>query len=326
MVTDQHLLSRYVFLSLNDVVCGTVSCGQHGNMLPVRRGRDSMKIINLIENTEGTAGCAFAHGLSFYVETEHHKLLMDLGPSEETIRNADHLGIDLKKVDTVILSHGHYDHSGGILPFWQRNQSAVIYMQRTAILAYFSVDDSNPDDIVYKYIGNDPIVHRIPNVTYVDGDHTIDEELKLFVMEGTSHKLPFTSGRLRIQNEDRFEQDRFRHEHFLVVSENGKTALLSGCAHNGITNIMKEYVRKFGAEPDIVVSGFHLMKKTDYTDAELWEIRRMAEELMAYDTKYYTCHCTGLTAYEVMKEMMGDQLKYIHSGEAVRMNDTRGRN
>lgn len=68
---------------------------------------------------------------------------------------------------------------------------------------------------------------RIPKVTYVDGDYTIDEELKLFVMEGDSHKLPFTSGRLRIQNEDRFEQNRFRHEHFLVVSEHGKTALMN---------------------------------------------------------------------------------------------------
>lgn len=68
---------------------------------------------------------------------------------------------------------------------------------------------------------------RIPNVTYVDGDYTIDEELKLFVMDGTSHELPFTNRRLKMQNEDRFEQNRFRHEHFLVVSEHGKTALMN---------------------------------------------------------------------------------------------------
>ena len=67
-----------------------------------------MRIINLIENTEGRSGCAYAHGLSFYVETEKHRLLMDLGPSGETLQNAQALGIDLAKVDTVILSHGHY--------------------------------------------------------------------------------------------------------------------------------------------------------------------------------------------------------------------------
>lgn len=71
-----------------------------------------MKIINLIENTKGHEGCAYAHGLSFYLETTKHKLLLDLGPSEETLHNADKLGVNLKEVDTVILSHGHYDHSG----------------------------------------------------------------------------------------------------------------------------------------------------------------------------------------------------------------------
>ena len=54
-----------------------------------------MKLINLIENTEGREGCAYAHGLSFYAETKKHKLLLDLGPSEETIKNAETLNIDL---------------------------------------------------------------------------------------------------------------------------------------------------------------------------------------------------------------------------------------
>ncbi len=244
---------------------------------------------------------------------------MDLGPSEQTLRNADHLGIDPAQVDTVILSHGHYDHSGGILPFWQRNQKAAIYMQRTAVLAYFAEDRNDSGETDYRYIGIDPEILKLPNVKYIDGDHRLDEELALFTMSGDSHEIPFTNKRLKVQNEDRFEPDRFGHEHFLVISENGKTVLLSGCAHNGITNIMEEYVRKFGAEPDIAISGFHLTKKADYTDGELEEIRQMAEKLMAYHTKYYTCHCTGLPAYGIMKEMMGDKLAYVHSGESVQV-------
>ena len=70
--------------------------------------------------------------MSFYVETSEHKLLVDLGPSDETIKNAENLGIDLSQVDTVILSHGHYDHSGGIKAFSQINPCAVIYMQKSA--------------------------------------------------------------------------------------------------------------------------------------------------------------------------------------------------
>ena len=72
-----------------------------------------MRIINLMENTKGAEGCVWEHGLSFYIETKKHKLLADTGASEAFLKNAVVLGIDLRRVDTVILSHGHYDHGGG---------------------------------------------------------------------------------------------------------------------------------------------------------------------------------------------------------------------
>ena len=73
-----------------------------------------MRIINLMENTKGAEGCVWEHGLSFYIETKKHKLLADTGASEAFLKNAVVLGIDLRRVDTVILSHGHYDHGGGL--------------------------------------------------------------------------------------------------------------------------------------------------------------------------------------------------------------------
>ena len=73
-----------------------------------------MKIINLIENTPGIPNCGYEHGLSFYIETKNHRLLVDSGATDLFLWNAKTLGIDLTKVDTMILSHGHYDHGGGI--------------------------------------------------------------------------------------------------------------------------------------------------------------------------------------------------------------------
>ena len=66
-----------------------------------------MRIINLVENEPGSSDCEAAHGLSFYVETENHKLLFDTCPSDLVLLNARKLGVDLTSVDTVILSHGH---------------------------------------------------------------------------------------------------------------------------------------------------------------------------------------------------------------------------
>ena len=191
-----------------------------------------MRIVNLIENTEGRNGCAFAHGLSFYVETEKHKLLVDLGPSEETLRNAEVLGIDLTKVDTVILSHGHYDHSGGILPFSEINDHARVYMQESATDAYYADDGRNAPER-FRYIGIDREIAKLPQVQFLCGDTVIDEELELFTIKERSHDLPFTNKRLLIRKREEYQRDDFRHEHFLVIKEEGKTVLILGTRPGG---------------------------------------------------------------------------------------------
>ena len=99
-----------------------------------------MHIISLIEDTEGIQGCVSEHGLSIYLETAKHKILFrfwsicqDIGKMQKN------LGIDLSKIDIAILSHGHYDHSGGILPFIEINPDVVIYMQEPAGNAYYHI-------------------------------------------------------------------------------------------------------------------------------------------------------------------------------------------
>ncbi len=277
-----------------------------------------MKIINLIENTRGGSDCAEAHGLSFYIETAGHRILMDLGPSAETLKNAEKLGIDLTGVDTVILSHGHYDHAGGIMAFAELNPKAAIYMQRTAGKAYYSED--SPGE-TYRYIGIDERIPALPQTVILDGDHVIDRELRLFTVERRACPLPSSNGNLRVKTEDgAYEPDCFDHEQSLVITEGERSVLLSGCAHNGIRNILREYKRKFGREPDAVISGFHLMKKTEYSDEEICEIIDTAKELKEYQTQFYTGHCTGLPAYRVMKSIMGDRLEYVHCGDTVSLH------
>ena len=275
-----------------------------------------MRIINLIENTEGRSGCACAHGLSFYVVTKKHRMLLDLGPSGETLQNAQTLGIDLAKVDTVILSHGHYDHSGGILPFARINDRALIYMQESAVGDYYS-DRGRSAPERYEYIGIDKNIAKLPQVRFLQGDHWIDDELELFTIKNRSHKLPSSNKRILVRRGDQLLCDDFVHEQFLVIREGPKRVLMSGCAHSGILSIMDAFCDKYGVEPDMVISGFHLMKKTDYTGDEIREIDEIAGELKKYSTRFITCHCTGLPAFDRMKAIMGDQLAYVHSGEEI---------
>lgn len=276
-----------------------------------------MRIVNLIENTEGKAGCANAHGLSFYVETQKHRLLLDLGPSEATLRNAKELGIDLSGVDTVILSHGHYDHSGGILPFSKINPDAVIYMQETADADYFADDGENAGRTRYRYIGIDKEIAELPQVVKVRGDVRIDDELELFTVRKRSHELPFANRRLLKKENGELTRDDFGHEHYLAIKDGEKRILMSGCAHNGILSILDAFAEKYGGAPDVVISGFHLMKRADYSKEELCEIIDIGTELKAYPTRFFTCHCTGETAFLELRRVLGDQLWYVRSGDEI---------
>ena len=278
-----------------------------------------MKILNLIEDTKGRSDLTNAHGLSFYIETKMHKIILDLGPSEDTIHNARTLEVDLAEVDTVILSHGHYDHSGGIIPFTKINDKAIIYMQDNVTKEYYA-DDGQNAIARYRYIGIDKDILKLSQVRFINGDFKIDDELELFVINNKKHEIPFTTKRLLVKEGDTFKQDDFNHEHFLVIHQDGKSYLMSGCAHNGMLNIIEEYIDKYGKAPDVVVSGFHLAKKTEYSEAEVEEIKALAEELKKYPTRFVTCHCTGMKAFELMKEIMGDKLEYVHTGEEINMS------
>lgn len=270
-----------------------------------------MRIINLVEDTKG-GNCLNEHGLSFYIETEKHKLLFDSGATDMFIHNADVLGVDLTQADTFILSHGHYDHAGGLTAFAGINPKAVIYLKDTADGDYYHISSQSE-----RYIGIDKRIMNLPQIIRVQGDLEIDGELFLFTDFQEKRYPEWSNRELKQKTGGAYIQDDFSHEQCLVIRQGGRRTLLSGCAHNGILSILDRYYQLFGAYPQTVVSGFHMMKKDDYTQEEADYIRRTAEELLKTKALFYTGHCTGRKAYEMMKEMMGDQLRAFHSGSQL---------
>ncbi|SFB38750.1 7,8-dihydropterin-6-yl-methyl-4-(beta-D-ribofuranosyl)aminobenzene 5'-phosphate synthase [Acetitomaculum ruminis DSM 5522] len=279
-----------------------------------------MRIINLIENTQGKSGCEYEHGLSFYIETKNHNILVDFGQSDKFIENSKSLGIDLKSIDIAVLSHGHYDHSGGLRSFAKINDSADIYMQKKAEGDFYAEDGEVSEGERYRYIGIDRKILKLSQVRLLQGDYVIDNELEIFKLKTRTHPLPFTNARLLIKTERGYSPDDFEHEHYFIIKENGITVLISGCAHNGILSILDAYREKYSDLPDFVISGFHLMIKGEYKENELSKVRDIAKKLSQYKTKFFTCHCTGISAYEEMKKIMGDKLEYIHCGQEVEVS------
>ena len=271
-----------------------------------------MRIVCLIENSPGAEGIRYEHGLSVYIETDRHRILADTGASDGVLSNAARLGVDLSGVDLLFLSHGHYDHAGGILPFSERNPRAEIYLQKTAGLDYYGLDPEGE-----RYIGIDKAILTLPRLHLLEGSVELDDEV--CILAGFPGRRRWSRSNLRLTRRQAggMIQDSFDHEQALVIRHGGKFMLFSGCAHNGILNILDRFREEFGRNPDLVIGGFHFMKGSPYTEAETGDIRETARELAGMDTEFYTGHCTSLPGYEIMAEIMGDKLHALHSGMEI---------
>ena len=255
-----------------------------------------MKIVTLMENTSCREDLCCEHGLSLYLETENRKILFDAGQSAAFSDNAEKLGVDLKNVAFAVLSHGHYDHSGGLGKFLEVNETAPVYVSRWAFEPHWESDG--------RYVGVDLSLQANDRIRYVAEETLLAEGITLYRMETAPMD---TAGLLVEENGVRIPDD-FRHEQYLLVAEAGKRILISGCSHKGILNIMDAF------HPDILIGGFHFMKVTE--EAKLAEA---AKKLLEYDTVYYTGHCTGQKQYDYLKTVMGEKLHYISTGTVLEL-------
>lgn len=183
-------------------------------------------------------------------------------------------------------------------------------MQSQAGGAYY-----HQNERMEKYIGIDPQIMELAQVELIEGDKRIDDEIFLFSGVTGRRLWPGGNRELKVKKENEFVQDEFAHEQYLVLEENGTKVLISGCAHNGILNILERYKGIYGEEPDVVISGFHMQKKSGYREEDLETIRQIGMELNQMRTLFYTGHCTGEIPYQILKECMGEQLTYVHSGD-----------
>nr|WP_243446888.1 MBL fold metallo-hydrolase [Clostridium perfringens] len=271
-----------------------------------------LRITTLVENTKISDEYENKHGLSFHIETEKHNILFDLGPKNTFLTNAKKLNINLEEVDIVVISHGHNDHGGGLEEFLKINNKAKVYIHKDAFNEYYSMAG-----IFKKYIGLDKELKKNPRIILTEGDMKIDDELYLFSVVENRHKVSKFNKVLYKRVDGMYLEDDFVHEQSLIITEDNKNVLMGGCAHNDIRNIIDKAEVIIGKDLDYVISGFHIFNpSTGISESDLF-INTLGDNLNKRNTKFYTCHCTGMRAFKMLEERLQDKIEYISTGQVL---------
>lgn len=277
-----------------------------------------MRIVVLSDNKKKGESLKSEHGLSVYLETEKQRCLLDVGASDTFIRNAESLGIDIKSVDILFISHGHADHMGGIVPFLELNDKATVILSKNVVDQKFFSNRNG-----FHSIGIDMNFSSYSErFVYVDSDLQINPEVRVFSACSDMYPQPQANSLLYKDKGNGAIPDDFNHELiFTIGTEN--LFVYSGCAHKGLLNILDSVTMKTGKSIGVVMGGFHLLDSN-----EVWQFETSSElaavsSILKKDyhlTHFITGHCTGEKVFEKLKKDLRNQLEQFYAGYTAEIN------
>lgn len=265
-----------------------------------------MKITTVVENHVSKSGLGAEHGLSFVIESKGKKIMFDTGQSKLYARNAKALGFDVAAFDALVISHGHYDHVGGLPHFIENNNQAPVYLKKEALWPKFHNE---------RYIGVKRTINALnPRFKFVENMFEVIDNV--FIATNIENRYPDDShkhGFFVQENENRIA-DNFADELFLVLKTEKDISIVSSCSHNGITNIVETARRVFNLPVNSVIGGFHIKNDTSLN------VDKMINYFNIIEVKsVFTGHCTGIEKFIQFQTKFKGKTFYLETGTVLEL-------
>ncbi|MBN1127496.1 MAG: MBL fold metallo-hydrolase [Chitinispirillaceae bacterium] len=260
-----------------------------------------LSITIVVDDTAGTDALVAEHGLSLWVEADGMRILFDTGQSDALMRNARALGIDLSAADAVVLSHGHYDHTGGLAAVLDKNTKAPVYCHPGAVVPRYSL---RPDG-TYHSIGipsaSLTALFNCGRVQWISRPHDLGDSIGLTGPVPRLTRFEDTGGNFFLDPAGKYA-DPVEDDLSMMVSTNQGLVIVTGCCHSGIVNTVR-HIRQLrpGEKICAIMGGLHLLNASaERLDQTIAEFKGLPLE------RIVACHCTGESATQTLKSSLKD--------------------
>jgi 7,8-dihydropterin-6-yl-methyl-4-(beta-D-ribofuranosyl)aminobenzene 5'-phosphate synthase len=276
-----------------------------------------IRITVLSENTAGQPGLLAEWGLCVYIQDGETNILMDTGESISAGQNAEKLGIDLQKIDKIVLSHGHSDHTGGLRFLLSKMKREV------DIIAH-------PDIWTPKYARFKGRPDRYIGIPYLQRElESLGARFRLTSepFELTQHLM--TTGEIPLQTDfekiepyfwvktaEGWAPDALLDDLALIIKTEQGLAVILGCAHRGMINTLYHTRQVSGVKKILMVLGGCHLK--DASEEQIWQTISALNELGVQ--KLGVSHCTGMKAAMLMAQTFGNNFVFNNAGSVINLS------
>jgi len=267
----------------------------------------------LIDNTTDRTGLLNEHGLSIWIEADDRRILFDTGQSDILFHNADVLGIDLRTADSLALSHGHYDHTGGVAPLLAANPSIKAFCHPGIFIPRYSrQSDGSMRPIGISSRSSDAL-HRISDsVNWITAAKWLTDDICITGPIPRETAFEDTGGDFYLDPDGK-KRDPVEDDSSMLFRTQKGICVVTGCCHSGLVNTLRHIRTLAGNDAfHTIAGGFHLLH------ASPERIEKTFDFLESIRMKQIVpCHCTGKGAVEGLKQRFGT--KIVHNGAGTRL-------